>query len=76
MEQCGIRSGVPQNSSLGAFLFVVYINELADLMTNTVRLYAVDTKLMSKVNDGMLKFYINSKYQFEFILEKSLYLED
>jgi hypothetical protein len=43
-----IYSGVPQGSVIGPFLFVIYINNLTGLFKNISKLYADDTKIISK----------------------------
>ena len=44
-----VISGIPQGSVLGPLLFVLYINDLPDIVNSKVYLFADDTKLMRKV---------------------------
>ena len=45
-----VLSGVPQGSVLGPILFLLYINDLPDIVTSTSKLFADDTKLYNKVS--------------------------
>ena len=52
-EECSdwsaVTSGVPQGSVLGPTLFVIYINDITECISNTAKLYADDTKILAEV---------------------------
>ena len=49
-EWSSVSSGVPQGSCLGPVLFVLYINDLPDIVSSLCQMYADDTKVFSCVD--------------------------
>ena len=45
-----VTSGVPQGSIIGPLLFVLYINDICDVFTSFMKLYADDAKLYRNIN--------------------------
>ena len=48
-----VNSGVPQGSVLGPLLFVVFINDLLDLVENKTKLYADDSKIFFSYDNSI-----------------------
>ena len=57
-----VTSGVPQGSVLGPILFVIFINDLPDVISkeNSCKIYADDTKILSIVNSLAAQLQLQS----------------
>ena len=50
-EWSSVTSGIPQGSVLGPILFLLYINDLPDVVKSIVKIFADDTKIYARVNN-------------------------
>ena len=50
-EWAKVNSGVIQGSVLGPILFIIFINDLIDQIKNSPKVFADDTKIISKINE-------------------------
>ncbi len=50
-EWADVLSGIPQGSVLGPTLFLVFINDLPDVVSNLVKIFADDTKMYTKIKN-------------------------
>ncbi len=79
-EWANVTSGIPQGSVLALTVIVIFINDLPDVVTSTVQIFADDTKIYRTVNDirerillqvVLYKLHQRSiKYQFKFNAKK------
>ena len=49
-EWKGIQSGIPQGSVLGPVLFIIYINDLPDVIDSVCKIFADDTKIYRRIH--------------------------
>ena len=57
-----ITSGIPQGSVLGLFLFLVFINDLPDVIEVLIKLFADDAKIYAVVpntDDNRVQYSLN-----------------
>ena len=48
-----VLSGVPEGSCLGPLLFVLFINDMPNLLENVCKLFADDTKLIGTIKNTL-----------------------
>ena len=53
-EWSSVTSGTPQGTILGPLLFLLYINDLSECVSSTVKLYADDKKIYRKILDPII----------------------
>ena len=46
-----VTSGIPQGSVLGPIMFIIFINDLPDIVDSTVYLFADDTKIFNVISE-------------------------
>ena len=45
----GVKSGIPQGSVLGPLLFILYVNDIPNLIESSCKMFADDTKIYSVI---------------------------
>ena len=48
-EWAPVTSGIPQGSVLGPVLFIIYVNDLPDIIHSSIQMFADDTKVSNKI---------------------------
>ena len=49
-----VTSGTPQGTILGPFLFLLYINDITERVSSTVKPYEDDTKIYREITDPII----------------------
>ena len=75
-----VTSGIPQGGVLGPIMFLIYVNDLPEVVTSTVKLFADDTKLYRVIKNEEDKLQLqehlknlqkwSEKWQLPFTVEK------
>ena len=76
-EHAPVTSGIPQGSILGPLLFIIFINDLPESLTNLCKIFADDTKLYgsskrrASIQEDLLKLMEWSEiWQLNFNIDK------
>lgn len=56
-EPLKVTSGIPQCSALGPVLFLIYINDLPDMITAIMKTFADDPKVYRRISTVVQKIY-------------------
>ena len=47
-----MTSGVPQGTILGPTLFLLYVNDIPNVVTSSIKMFADDTKIYREINNA------------------------